>query len=140
MPESDPIEKPHWTVDRRVPLALVIMLLAQTGGAVWWTSSLNSRVSSLEEWRQETIPRRELRDKQYTEYVTTTTELKANVNNLNTLLGRLTDTLDGFDARLREMSDRLPGKQGSLFTKDQSRVASETVPMLFPGGSIGGLQ
>lgn len=38
-----------WHFDRRIPIALVLTILIQTGGAVWWLSSLNSRVSSLEE-------------------------------------------------------------------------------------------
>lgn len=38
-----------WTIDRKVPLALVITLLFQTGGAFWWASSLNSRVATLED-------------------------------------------------------------------------------------------
>lgn len=42
------VEK-HWTVDRRVPLALILAMLGQTGGLVWWASGINQRVSVLEE-------------------------------------------------------------------------------------------
>lgn len=42
-------EKEHWTVDKKIPIALVLALLGQTGGIVWWVSSLNSRVSTVEE-------------------------------------------------------------------------------------------
>lgn len=38
-----------WHFDRRIPIALVLTILIQTAGAVWWLSSLNSRVTSLEE-------------------------------------------------------------------------------------------
>jgi hypothetical protein len=38
-----------WHLDKRVPIALVVTILIQTGGAVWWLSSINSRVSNLEE-------------------------------------------------------------------------------------------
>jgi hypothetical protein len=38
-----------WHVDRTIPLALVIVLLGQTGGAIWWASSLSSRVGTLED-------------------------------------------------------------------------------------------
>ncbi|WP_448950586.1 hypothetical protein [Labrys neptuniae] len=44
-----PSEKEHWTVDKKIPLALVITLLIQTGGVVWWSSQLNSRVTIIEE-------------------------------------------------------------------------------------------
>ncbi len=38
----------HWTLDKRVPLAIIITVLAQTAGAVWWAASLNERVGQLE--------------------------------------------------------------------------------------------
>lgn len=37
----------HW--DKRVPIALIITLVLQTGGIVWWASGLSSRVTTLEE-------------------------------------------------------------------------------------------
>ena len=42
-------EREHWSVDKKIPLALVITLLIQTGGVVWWSSQLNSRVTVVEE-------------------------------------------------------------------------------------------
>ncbi|MFC2252520.1 hypothetical protein ACETRX_22985 [Labrys portucalensis] len=46
---SESGEKEHWSVDKKIPAALVITLLLQTGGIVWWVSSLNSRVTVVEE-------------------------------------------------------------------------------------------
>lgn len=46
---TDQSEKEHWTVDKKIPLALVITLLVQTGGVVWWSSQLSSRVNMIEE-------------------------------------------------------------------------------------------
>jgi len=40
----------HWHLDRRVPLAIIIALIFQTMGAVWWASKLDSRVAILEQW------------------------------------------------------------------------------------------
>jgi len=34
----------HWTLDKRVPLALILTLLAQTAGGVWWASNITGRV------------------------------------------------------------------------------------------------
>jgi hypothetical protein len=45
----DPDREKHWTVDRRVPLALILAMIGQTGGLVWWASGINQRVSALEE-------------------------------------------------------------------------------------------
>ena len=38
-----------WHLDRRIPIALIIALIIQTAGAVWWASALAQRVSALEE-------------------------------------------------------------------------------------------
>jgi hypothetical protein len=55
---SDPMnsgarQRPHWTVDRRVPLALVLAILFQTVALVsigsWYLSELNGRVTVVEE-------------------------------------------------------------------------------------------
>jgi hypothetical protein len=35
----------HWTVDKRVPLALILALMGQTIGVVWWAASLQSTIS-----------------------------------------------------------------------------------------------
>ena len=39
----------HWHLDRRVPIALIVAIIIQTVGAVWWAASLSSRVDTLEE-------------------------------------------------------------------------------------------
>lgn len=38
----------RWHVDKKVPIALIIALTAQTACAVWWASGINARVDSLE--------------------------------------------------------------------------------------------
>lgn len=38
----------HWTVDRRIPLALVAAIAIQTAGAVWWAASIDQRLASVE--------------------------------------------------------------------------------------------
>ena len=45
-----------WSIDRKVPLALVITLLIQTGGVVWWAASTNQRLSSVETKLEMTAP------------------------------------------------------------------------------------
>lgn len=49
-------EKEHWTLDKRVPLALIIAISIQTAAGVWFLAKLDSRVGSLEETRQVTAP------------------------------------------------------------------------------------
>lgn len=40
--------KQHWSVDKRVPLALIFMLMVQTAGAIWWAATISGRVEVLE--------------------------------------------------------------------------------------------
>lgn len=49
-------EKEHWSVDKRIPLALIFVLTFQTAAGIWFASKLDSRVSSLEEARMITAP------------------------------------------------------------------------------------
>jgi hypothetical protein len=46
----------HWTVDRRVPLALIVAMAIQTAGAVWWASNVSERVNNLEKRAEVTAP------------------------------------------------------------------------------------
>mgnify|MGYP003501698757 FL=1 len=45
----------HWSVDRKIPIAVILAILVQTAGGVWWLSSINSRVNALE--RADTVAR-----------------------------------------------------------------------------------
>lgn len=37
-----------WHLDRRVPIALILVLIGQTFGLGWWASSISSRVDQIE--------------------------------------------------------------------------------------------
>lgn len=39
-------EPQGWHADKRVPIALIVALLVQTSGIVWWAASLSSRVET----------------------------------------------------------------------------------------------
>ena len=41
-------DKTRWHLDKRVPIALVILILAQTGSAIWWASAVNGSILALE--------------------------------------------------------------------------------------------
>lgn len=43
MPEA------HWTLDRRVPVAIIFAILLQSAGAIWWAASIQGRVASNED-------------------------------------------------------------------------------------------
>lgn len=39
----------HWVLDKRVPIAVVVTIILQTAGMVWWAANLSNRVSNLEQ-------------------------------------------------------------------------------------------
>lgn len=41
-------EDGRWHLDKRVPLALIVAILLQSGAAMWWASGLSERVNMLE--------------------------------------------------------------------------------------------
>ena len=43
--KEDPAGGP-WHFDRRIPIALIVTLILQTGAAIWWASSVNSYIDS----------------------------------------------------------------------------------------------
>lgn len=50
-------EKPsHWTVDKKVPLALILTIIIQTGAMLWWAASLSERVNNLERQQSASAP------------------------------------------------------------------------------------
>lgn len=38
----------RWKIDRHIPVALLCAFALQTGTAIWWASSINSRVDTIE--------------------------------------------------------------------------------------------
>lgn len=49
-------QKQHWTVDKRIPLALIVTIVLQTAGFGVWVGGINNRVASLEEYRLQHMP------------------------------------------------------------------------------------
>jgi hypothetical protein len=47
--ETDDGAVAHWSIDRRIPLALIATLLLQFGGFVWWVSSVEFRLTHKEQ-------------------------------------------------------------------------------------------
>lgn len=42
-----PASQEHWSVDKRVPLALIFTVAVQTGVFIWWMAGLDQRVEQL---------------------------------------------------------------------------------------------
>lgn len=41
-------ESEHWALDKKVPIALILVILGQTAGAGWWISRTDARLDAVE--------------------------------------------------------------------------------------------
>lgn len=41
-------EPTGWHLDKKVPIALIVTLIAQAGMFIWWASSMDARVAAIE--------------------------------------------------------------------------------------------
>lgn len=48
MPPQTEKHTENWHLDKKVPIAIILAIVVQTSGLIWWAATLNSRVSSLE--------------------------------------------------------------------------------------------
>src|SRR5262249_6440820 len=48
-----PVERGHWHLDRRVPIALLAAILMQTAAFGFWVGGLVARVGHVEQWQTE---------------------------------------------------------------------------------------
>lgn len=55
-PDDDMTSDTRWHLDKRVPIALIVTILVQTGGALWWAASVSERVNTLERAQMERAP------------------------------------------------------------------------------------
>lgn len=46
--ENDPASS-GWHFDRRIPIALIVTILAQGAATIWWGATINARVGALED-------------------------------------------------------------------------------------------
>lgn len=46
----------QWTLDKHIPVAMLIALFLQTAGAVWWAASITGRVGALEQQNTTLVP------------------------------------------------------------------------------------
>lgn len=53
---KDPAEA-SWHFDRRIPIALIVTIVIQTGAAIWWASSVNSYIEGDRKGETDTLDR-----------------------------------------------------------------------------------
>ena len=47
--DDDKEERSHWTLDRRIPLAVVLVLALQSAAIIYWAAGIEARVDQSEE-------------------------------------------------------------------------------------------
>jgi hypothetical protein len=52
--ERSVLQSRHWTVDRRLPIALLLAIAVQSATVAWWAATLSTRIEGLEK-RQEAV-------------------------------------------------------------------------------------
>ena len=72
----------HWTMDKRVPLALIITLVVQTFLAGWYVSALDQRLAAVESRVTESAP-----------YASRLTRLETRLDGTNDLLREIRSDL-----------------------------------------------
>jgi len=53
---SEGFQAQHWSLDKRVPLALILALCVQTAGIAWWASQTTERLANLERRVEQASP------------------------------------------------------------------------------------
>ena len=71
-----------WHLDKRVPIAIIVAIMIQTAGYVWWTAKLDARVAALEDAKAAANGQ------------------EGRIIRLETRLDGITDTLKNMDAKL----------------------------------------
>lgn len=49
----------HWSVDKKIPVALIVTLVVQTAGIVWWGATTSARINVLEQKAETAAPQGE---------------------------------------------------------------------------------
>lgn len=93
----------HWHLDRRVPVALVLMILIQSAGGVWWASAMNERMEQVERRLEGFAHRGEETERQVDAQGREIGVLTTEIKNLTRQLERLYAQGEATNALLRQV-------------------------------------
>lgn len=87
MTDNDqPVQR--WSIDKHIPVALILSIVIQTAGIIWWASSITARVDALE---------RSLADSR---------NLPERIARVEGFLTSINDTLSRIDRKLDQRGDK----------------------------------
>ena len=59
MTRRKPTYDSNWHLDKKVPIAMIMAIVFQTGGMVWWAASASERINALERKAEVAAPQAE---------------------------------------------------------------------------------
>lgn len=83
----------QWHLDKRVPITMILAIVAQTGAALWWASSTNQRVVELEK------------------YVLNRANMPDRLTRLEVIVEQLPKTLERIEVKLDRIDGETRGKK-----------------------------
>lgn len=100
----------HWHLDKRVPIALILTIALQSGGAIWWAASVSHRIAQIESSQASSKARSERSDAVLADQGQRLAVLQEAVSNTNRNLERLQGEIASTNELLREiLSSRYRG-------------------------------
>ena len=85
--------KEQWHLDKRVPVAIIFAIFMRTAGAIWWASSVQSRVLSNE--------------RRIARLTDSSEDLRAAVHEQAIQLGRIEEQITGLRSDIQRMLNAL---------------------------------
>lgn len=86
-----------WHLDKRVPIALIVTIVLQTAGLVWWAASLEGRLMRVE--------------RDTAALIAADAKINDDMRRAAEYLARLDERLASMSVTLREMRDELKSKR-----------------------------
>lgn len=102
-------EAEHWTIDRRIPLALIFALVAQVVAAVWYVSGLEGRVKAAADSVAELARSDIAQDTRLGVIDDRTTRIEVDYNTTKVEVSR---RLSGIEGKLDRIIERLAAVRG----------------------------
>ena len=99
--ENEPeAEYVGWRIDKHIPIAVLVALLLQTSGIVWWASSITSRVDMLEKSTSSWQASREKIPERVTRVEVSLESINASLLRIERKLDNEVDKMNGFEQKM----------------------------------------
>lgn len=100
---ADPNDITHWQFDKRIPLALIVVLLAQGGTGVWWASNMSLRMNEIERKTTSLTANNSVLQNELMTQARNNAVMLEQISNTNQNISRLESELRDTNGLLREL-------------------------------------